>query len=281
MTEEEWLTGRDGRALYESLRDEQASFRTRWLGWIGVRRFQVSERKLRLFCCACCYRIFDLIPTEESRRCVAAAEDLADGLISEAAMEEAVRASMAACAFWHRRRQSEHDPFGHSVREAINAVSRVFRTDEQGRSGSIRAAAAARAGDAVQRVLANQNTESLRDILVEQYVSERHPVVAEAFQAESAIQADLLRDIVGNPFRSVHIDPAWLTWHHSVVFHMARSIYVDKRFGELPILADALEDAGCTSTDILTHCRSGTEHVRGCWVVDALLGASPAAPSPA
>jgi hypothetical protein len=272
MTEEEWLRGRDGRALYEALRDEQASFRTRWLGWIGIRRFRVSERKLRLFCCACCRRIFDLIPTDESRQCVVAAERLAEGAIDEALMEEAVRASMAACATWGRQQRDAGAPFRNQEREAINAVSRVFRTDEQGRGGALRAAAAARASDAVWRHLRGERENTTREMLAEQYVSERHPVAVTAYQAESAAQADLLREVVGNPFRGAAVDPAWTAWHNGVVASMARTIYEERRFADLPILADALEDAGCTDAEVLAHCRNDGEHVRGCWVVDLLLG---------
>lgn len=79
------------------------------------------------------------------------------------------------------------------------------------------------------------------------------------------------RDIFGNPFRPVAFDPAWLT---STVIALAAGIYEDKAFDRMPILADALQDAGCDSTDILNHCRGSGPHVRGCWVVDLILGIS-------
>jgi hypothetical protein len=77
-----------------------------------------------------------------------------------------------------------------------------------------------------------------------------------------------LRDIAGNPFRSVTFDPGWTT---GTVVRLAASMYEDRDFTAMPILGDALEDAGCDNADILAHCRGG-EHVRGCWVVDRLLG---------
>ena len=80
---------------------------------------------------------------------------------------------------------------------------------------------------------------------------------------------ELLRDIFGNPFRPVVADPAWLT---PTVQAIASAIYADRAFDRLPILADALEEAGCTDADILLHCRRPGEHVRGCWVVDLMLG---------
>jgi hypothetical protein len=77
------------------------------------------------------------------------------------------------------------------------------------------------------------------------------------------------RDIFGNPFRPVSIDPAWQT---AAVVSIAQAIYAQRAFDRMPILADALEDAGCTHTEILNHCRQPAEHVRGCWVIDFLLG---------
>ena len=85
-------------------------------------------------------------------------------------------------------------------------------------------------------------------------------------------QADLVRDIFGNPFRPVAVDPAWLAWNGGTVPAIAHRVYAERAFHDLPILADALEDAGCTNADLLSHCRGGGEHVRGCWAVDLLLG---------
>jgi hypothetical protein len=90
--------------------------------------------------------------------------------------------------------------------------------------------------------------------------------------SEGAAQAILLRDIFGNPFRPVALDPAWLAWNGGTVRKMAEAIYDDRAFDRLPILADALEEAGCTDRDILDHCRWGGDHVRGCWAIDLLLG---------
>jgi hypothetical protein len=85
------------------------------------------------------------------------------------------------------------------------------------------------------------------------------------------VQADILRDIAGNPFRPVALDPRWLT---STVLGLASAIYAERAFDRLPILADALEEAGCDHPNILVHCRGPGPHVRGCWVVDLILGKS-------
>jgi hypothetical protein len=81
-------------------------------------------------------------------------------------------------------------------------------------------------------------------------------------------QAKMLRDVFGNPFRPVKLDPAWRSRN---VVDLARGIYGDRAFDRMPILADSLEESGCTSVTILEHCRRGPVHVRGCWVVDLLL----------
>jgi hypothetical protein len=78
------------------------------------------------------------------------------------------------------------------------------------------------------------------------------------------------RDVVGNLFRPISFDPAWLT---ETVVALARSIYEANAFDRMPILADALEEAGCDAVEVLIHCRNPNQtHVRGCWVVDSVLG---------
>jgi hypothetical protein len=79
----------------------------------------------------------------------------------------------------------------------------------------------------------------------------------------------LLRDIVGNPFRPVAVDPRWLT---PGVVTLARTIYDERAFDRMASLGAALADSGCTDLDILDHCLGPGEHVRGCWAVDAILG---------
>jgi len=99
------------------------------------------------------------------------------------------------------------------------------------------------------------------------------------FAAESAIwtsarseanaRAALMRDVWGDLFRRLAIKSAWRT---ATVTSLAQAIYDERAFDRMPILGDGLEDAGCADADILGHCRGGGEHVRGCWVVDLVLG---------
>ena len=86
---------------------------------------------------------------------------------------------------------------------------------------------------------------------------------------ERRAHAGLLRDVFGNPFRPVAFDPGWRT---EPVIALARQMYDGRDFGPMPVLADALDDAGCDHPDILSHCRGPGPHVRGCWVVDLVLG---------
>jgi hypothetical protein len=89
----------------------------------------------------------------------------------------------------------------------------------------------------------------------------------------------LVRELFGNPFCPIHMDPRWLHWNDAAVVRLTQAAY-DERIlpagmldnTRLFILADALEEAGCTDEQILTHLRSGGEHYRGCWVIDSLLG---------
>ncbi len=80
----------------------------------------------------------------------------------------------------------------------------------------------------------------------------------------------IVRDVFGNPFRPVSVSAEWRT---DTVLTLARTMYESREFGAMPILADALQDAGCDRDDVLNHCRDTNHiHVRGCWVVDLVLG---------
>lgn len=95
---------------------------------------------------------------------------------------------------------------------------------------------------------------------------------AESYTAmfgETMHQANIARDITGNPFRPAKFLPSWRT---DTAVALAKQMYESRDFIAMPILADALQDAGCDSEDVLNHCRGDGPHVRGCWVVDLVLG---------
>jgi hypothetical protein len=97
---------------------------------------------------------------------------------------------------------------------------------------------------------------------------------------ERKSQCDRIRDIFGNPFRPrPAFDSSWQSWNDGIIPKLAQAIYDERELpagtldgSRLLILADALEEAGCTNADILDHCRRQGEHVRGCWVINLLLG---------
>jgi hypothetical protein len=175
-----------------------------------------------------------LIPDERSRRAVRVAEQYADGLSSNNELAAA-----------HDRAESAHQE--------------AFRT--KGKVGSTAEWAAVYTTDP----LPFHAARTVQWMAV-------HARFHDSGTLESTSQADLLRDIFGNPFRPASLDPAWLTWRDGTVPGLAQSIYEERAFERLPILADALEDAGCAGPDLLSHCRQPGIHVRGCWVVDLLLG---------
>lgn len=255
MTEAEWLAATDVRAMYVFLRDATTLFRTRWQGYRSVPRYAFSERKSRLFAVACCRRILHLMPTDKARECVLAAEQYADGLIGDEELAAAVDASMRSCEEdWRRRREAQVSQSWAYLRGATDALHRVHR-QESARNGVIRAAAEAWAYSTM--------FESRQDYSPEHYNA--------YLDSEQARQAGLLRDIIGNPFQPSAVDPAWPAWNDRCVERLARGIYEGRAFDRLPILHDALLDAGCDDEPMLAHCRATDGHVLGCWVLDLLL----------
>jgi hypothetical protein len=189
-------------------------------------------RKERLFACACCRRIWNLLTDPRSRAVVEAAEQYADGLIDKGALAaarvEAVRATRVA------PRRSNDSPVA-----AAECLGNLEPYD-------VFFACTARVTMVVARCRIGTR------------------------KAEEALQAKFLRDIFGNPFRPVAFSPSWRT---DTATALARTMYESREFSAMPILADALQDAGCDNDDILSHCRDGNQvHVRGCWVVDFVLG---------
>jgi hypothetical protein len=198
-------------------------------------RGRASDRKLRLCAVAFYWKVWDGSGDEIGRKAVEVAERYADGQATKKELTSARDAAFAACTT---------SSTGTSVR---TSPITIWATLE-----SMTPRDAYRDDRAVQRI---------------------SPGVTEARAAKDRILADLLRDIFGPlPFRSVNVQLSWVQWKDGAVLHLARSIYEDRKFEDLPILADALEESGCTGPDILGHCRSGGDHVRGCWVVDRILG---------
>jgi hypothetical protein len=124
--------------------------------------------------------------------------------------------------------------------------------------------------DAAARVAASLELDTMAAREVARLASWATPHCARA--DERLAQCHLAREVFGNPFRLAALDPAWLAWEGGTVVKLAQAVYDDRAFDCLPVLADALEEAGCTNSDILAHLRGPGPHVRGCWVLDLLLG---------
>jgi hypothetical protein len=221
MTEQAWETGTFPQNMLEFLNG-------------GGR---ASDRKLRLFACACCRRIWDLLPDERSRAVVVVAERFADGL----ATPDQLRAShrLAREVSLEQRRRNADDP---------HQFVSLAASDTAYPSGY--SAATSATVDAAWNPVKDETGSCVRE-------------------AEWTAQAGIVRDLFGNPFRTIIVDARWQT---PVVTALAETIYDQWAFDRLPILADALQDAGCENVEVLNHCRSDGPHVRGCWVLDLLTG---------
>jgi hypothetical protein len=236
MTEQEWLECADPTRMLEFLRGN------------------VSDRKLRLFFIACCRRIWHLLTDEKSRRALIVLESYTEG---SATIKELYAAAHDAQIATNECANNSYVPG--AVRDALGLSLSIGETE-----------------DDTQPEVVGVPVESGVPMVASWAVGYAlHPkgMGCDAWdrcvKAEQVYQCRLLRDIFGNPFRPVTINPAWRT---PTVLSLAQAIYDERAFDRLPILADALEDAGCTDASILEHCRSGGGHVRGCWVVDLLLG---------
>jgi hypothetical protein len=211
---------------------------------LGYLRGKASDRKLRLFAVACCRRIWRVLADERSKRAVEVLERFADGTGTvEDVLEARAHAESAMIQSAESIHGAESNTLWAAAASARNGVFNVMLSRHCARKAarSARIAAACAAGEG-------------------------------AAAAERAAQVALLRDLFGNPFRSApRIDPAWLAWNSGTVRKLAEAIYEERAFDRLPVLSDALEDAGCADAEILTHCRSGGAHARGCWVIDLLL----------
>ncbi len=217
-----------------------------WLSWptpsallqhLAAHPGLASERKLRLFGVACLRRLLPLLTHDVSRAALDVAERYADG---KATRDEVARAARDLTA-----RQAA-DPRTSSV--DIFLGDSICRLCKAPLRGSDLESAISYAFSLAWFVDRRQTT-----------------------RVEASAQAVLLRDVVANPFRPLRVEPAWLTWDHGLVPALAQTIYLERAFDRLPILADALEDAGCDDLELLAHLRGPTDHVRGCWALDRVL----------
>jgi len=234
VTEAEWWGARDSWRTTEWLFKERAA----------------GERKLRLVSGVCCRRLGHELGGKQYEQWIGMLEQLADGLIERKLLPDFLRWGYPGSG-----------ATGHEIGGPPSAEEW--------------AEAACRAAFAPSPTLgAAVDMDSGRTFpgSVPLYVA-LATTFPDPTQVDAKLQdqVHLLHDIFGPlPFRDVLISPAWLT---SDVIALARGIYDEKAFDRMPILADALQDAGCDNAEVLDHCRAANwEHVRGCWVIDLILG---------
>ncbi len=227
MTEEEWLAGE--ASFEEALHD------------LGT---DLSERKRRLFLCACVRQAWPLLE-EPSRWAVEVAEQYADGLATARERDRA----------WARCIELRFLGVGNPAdRAALVAAGHIVGT-AFGCSLVVQALVLEAERQFACGLLPPGSADGLAERL-------------------RASQEALFRDIVGNPFRAPRIDPDWLRFGDGLLPRLAGLIYQDRRWADMPVLGDALEDAGCSDDDLLEHCHGPGPHTRGCWLLDLLLGRS-------
>ena len=199
-------------------------------------RSRSGRRRLRLFGCGCGARVLRLM-TERGRRWLELGEQLADELLDK-----------------EQRRKAESEKNGATNCQRADHLADSAAWFTLASNVMIAAEAAARsAGMAIEIESFHRGADS-----------------RSARDAEEREQVSVLRDIFDPlPFRAISIDPRWLT---STVLDLAQVIYDEKAFDRMPILADALMDSGCDSEEIIGHCRGEAPHVKGCWIIDLLLG---------
>jgi hypothetical protein len=209
-------------------------------------RGRASDRKLRLFAAACCRDVWPLLDAR-GRAAVEMVERFADG---KATLREITAARTAALAA-----ERGGGAAGQAARAAYWAAS--CQAGE-----SVWNVCAAAAGAAAMAAARDAQTTG----------SDRRSAWENAHASVATLQASRLRECFGNPFRPPAIRPEWLAWNGGIVGLLARAVYEEGAFDRLPVLADALEEAGCTDAEVLGHLRGPVSHVRGCHVVDLLIG---------
>jgi hypothetical protein len=226
VDEEQWLACADPQALLDFLRVSGA-----------------DERRLRLFACACCRRVWHLAASRLSLAAVDTVERYLDRLAG-----------------------------GERLPAARVGATTAYRETPKGSPGAWRFAEAARLVTQWGQIPTVYRVANVARLCAEAAVEAGNDL--RAWGRERAAQAVLLRDIF-NPFRAVALDPAWRTRNDGLAARVAAGIHEEGDFAAVPVLADALEEAGCEDRYLLEHCRGGP-HARGCWAVDLILSRGPA-----
>jgi len=250
MTEQEWLECTDPFRIIK------------YMG--RSKRHGTTFRKLRLFACACCRQIWDLISDHRSQGAVELAERYAEGEVSVEEMRAAV--TLAG--------EAEREASLQWGEPTVQAVA--GRAAERAARVHIPLARREKTRIEVATHVALHTSNAMKWAKIWGSWERPEEPIREQIQRVWISQCQLIRDIVANPFHPVLIVHAWLT---PTVLALAQAAYDNRRLpagtldnDRLAVLADALEDASCTDQAILGHLRSLGPHVRGCYFLDLLLG---------
>lgn len=243
MTESEWLTSEDPLALLEYVTD------------------QATQRKYRLFLCACCTRVLASTPLHrrlfrkyypgswyQLEQAMGIVEQVAEGFVSTDLLAQARKDAD----------QSTYVPdwidWGGETKFIGEALAVIAAAVEHPVAAEVLEACWRAAIWQAEDIAREENSQSTEK---------------DHLRVETQWQAVVCRDVFGNPFRPISFSPEWRT---AATVSLAARMYQSRDFSAMPELVDALQDAGCKATAILDHCRSSSPHVRGCWVVDLVLG---------
>jgi hypothetical protein len=238
-----------------------------WMGddpepMIEMLRGRASERKLRLFAAACCRRV------PESRLCWA----YQDACVAERDWDKILTTS---------EQYADGAASSEELQAAIELAERVDETEAwqsdrtTAATTAVAVAVAMRPAGVEPKPTADSSASQSKAIEAALQVS-RQAASAEGdeYAVARAAQAELLREIFGNPFSRGQSSEGRPVSGSGVVVQFAREIYEDRVFDRLPALAEALERQGYRDAELLGHCRRAGGHVRGCWVLDLILGKS-------
>jgi hypothetical protein len=233
MTEQQWLKSGDPDAMFRFLEGK------------------MTDRKLRLFQVACCRRVWHLMPKKKCCDAVLVAEQYADREVNNTER----RAAQALIAGYKPKGAQASRISNLAVRQAGYAAYYAIEMHVAKNLRGIRASG-------VSAPLAHAARKAAKASAPDPWTK--------VYNAEKRVTARLIRCIFGNPFGPVTFDP---TWNTDTVLSLAKQMYESRDFSAMPELASALKKAGCDDASILKHCRDSKQvHVRGCWVVDLILG---------
>jgi hypothetical protein len=225
------------------------------VGFLGRRDY--DHRRHVLFGCACCRQARDLLQHEAAWKLVELSEAFVDGDICEEDLQAGADPALFPDLRLHCGGLGGPGQLSARAIYAIGGVRHLASDKFRRTLGSY--------------YVAQETSRLARMDFIPTPQRPMHPKGRDVplDQEQLREKVKLLRDIFGNPFRPTAFSPSWRT---DTAITLARQMYELGDFSAMPILADALEDAGCDSAEVLGHCRGPGPHVRGCHVVDLILG---------